>query len=308
MKMRFATAGLTGLLLSSTALAAPLTIEGDFVRAVVTDLGVLSSLRYDAAGSRNFPAVGDYVSPGIPFEGFGVRVGTGVNLRNANSEGADIPGTLVENPGGLVSGGSVTWTGVSTAGFSISHTFSFSNTDQRVNILTTLTATTDLTNVRVSRAVDPDPDNFPGGSADTNNQRGIPTNLPPIPTSDFVGSLGSISGKPLGLYYSGPITHDTGIVNSCCTVENPDIYLAGGELGDSSSGDNGIGIGFNLGSIAAGASVSWSYAYVMGGSLGTIDIPPPPPPPPTGDVPVPATALLLGAGLAGLAGLRRRRA
>lgn len=307
MRNRAAAATLAGVLLSTTALAAPLTITGDFVSAVVTDIGVLNSLRYDAAGTRTFPANGDYVSPGIPFEGFGVRIGTGVNLRNANSEGADITGTLVENPGGLNSGGSVTWTGTSTAGFSISHTFSFSNTDQRVNILTTLTATTDLTDVRVSRAVDPDPDNFPGGSASTNNQRGIPTNLPPIPTSDFVGSLGAISGKPLGLFYSGPITHNTGIVSSCCDVENPDIYLAGGELGDASSGDDGIGIGFALGNMLAGSSISWSYAYVMGGSLGTIDIPPPPPPPGT-DVPVPATALLLGAGLAGLTSLRRRRA
>ena len=94
--------GLVAMYLGTgAALAAPLTIEGDFVRAVVTDLGVLSSLRYDSAGSRNFPSNGDYVSPGIPFEGFGVRIGTGVNLRNANSEGADITGKTIRCSGAI---------------------------------------------------------------------------------------------------------------------------------------------------------------------------------------------------------------
>lgn len=313
MKMCFVAAGLSTLLLSSTALAAPLTITGDFVSVTITDRGVFSSLIYDKAGARAYDPNFDYVSPGIPFEGFGVRVnGAASHLENSNSDSQQIPqvGALVQNSAAIDNGGSVTWNGTSTAGFTISHTFSFSKTDQRVNILTTLTALTNLTDVQVSRAVDPDPDNnsLPGGTADTNNQRGI-AGPPAVAASDFVGSVGQVSGQPLGLFYSGPIVHNTGIVDDCCSVEDPAAYLAGGNLGDSSSGDHGIGIAFSLGDMSIGQSISWSYAYVMGGSLGTIDIPPPPPPPPPPgtDVPAPATALLLGAGLLGLAGVRRRR-
>jgi hypothetical protein len=296
-------AAVTLTVAASTASAVPILLESQSVRVNITDRGVFSSLRYDPTGTGTFPGDKDYVSPGIPFEGFEVRATTAtggpISNANSNSGGQAIAGTTAVAAGAFDYGAQ--WTGGNNF-YELTHLFFFNAGDERVNIVTTLTALVDLSGVRVSRAVDPDPDNYPGGSASTENQRGIAAQS--ISVNDFVGSLGSISGYPLGLFYSGVLEHNSGIMGSCCSVTNPDSYLAGGDQGDSSSGDHGIGLGFNLGDMTSGQTISWTYAYVMGGSLDTIDIPGEPGTP----VPVPATLLLAGLGLLGVARSRRSRA
>ena len=284
-------------LVGAMAHAAPVLLESDFVRVNVTDRGVFNSLRYDATNTGNF--VGDYVSPGTPFEGFEVRLtaptGGDSVYANSNSGGQALMGSTSAAVGAFDHG--ALWTGGNDL-FTLTHLFFFNDEDERVNILTTLTALSSLQNVRVSRAVDPDPDVNTFGSYSTNNQRGIAAQS--IPVIDFVGSLGAVSGAPLGLYYSGPLVHNTGIVANCCSVTNADTYLSGGNMGDSSTGDNGIGIAFNLGDLGVGESISWAYAYVMGESLGTIDIPDDP-----NSVPEPGTLALAGLGLLAIARSRR---
>lgn len=295
-------AAVSSVFISAAAYAAPQTLTGNYVKVVVQDAGVFSSLIFDPSGTGTFNPNNDYISPGTPFEGFGVRIGTGGLIQNVNGSTVNIAGTTAVGTG---ADNAALWTGA-TAQFSLQHLFKFNDNDQRVNITTTFTALQSLTNVRISRAADPDPDSLSHGTASTNNQRGIPTNTPPVPTQDFVGSVGSVSGLPLGLFFSGPLAHNTGLANSCCSVTDPDFYLAGGDLGNASVGDDGIGIAFNLGNFTAGQSFSWTYAYVMGGSLGTIDIPPPPPPP-GGSVPEPGSLALLGLAALAAVGARRRK-
>lgn len=63
-------------LASGLAQAAPVLLQSNFVRVNITDRGVFDSLRYDPTNTGTFPGDKDYVSPGIPFEGFEVRLTT----------------------------------------------------------------------------------------------------------------------------------------------------------------------------------------------------------------------------------------
>lgn len=167
---------------------------------------------------------------------------------------------------------------------------------------TTITALTDLTNLQFLRSLDPDPDVNTYGSYDTVNGRGYdantdgdfddPSDLKP---EDWVHSEGTSTGLTIGLWTNSGHTHNTGVFNYW--REDPAFYLAGT---DDGNGDYTIGLAFDFGDLANGNSVTFDYTYVMGESLGTVDIP-------TDPIPEPATMLLLGSGLVGLAGFRRKK-
>ncbi|MCB1897891.1 MAG: PEP-CTERM sorting domain-containing protein [Rhodocyclaceae bacterium] len=325
MKLKVLVAALaagSALLGSTAALATPITINNNYVQFTVSDDGTLGNntirpgLIYDPSGTATFDQNTDYVAPGTPFEGFGVRVGTGGLLFNSNSTSGGSVGsseafamTSLTDVSGTVADFAIRWTGTMAGTMAIEHLFFMNAGDERINMRTTVTALSDLVNVRISRAVDPDPDNNATGSATTQNQRGIDANndgdyvdAGDVSQSNFVGSIGLISGRPLGLFSDSAYTHNTGIVFSCCSITDPDVYLAGGHTSSSTS-DHGIGIAFNIGDLAAGEQAVLNYAYVMGGSLATIDLPENPT---TGRVPEPGVLALLGAGLFGLMRSRRR--
>ena len=297
--------------------AAPIVLSGNFISLTLSDDGTLGNggtspgLIYDPTGTGSFDPNNDYIAPGTPFEGFGVRSDqTGlIGNRNSSSGGA-VGGTDAFNQNSITdtSSGSVrstNWTGTSNDGLvSISHSFSFDVSQERVDFITQITANSNLTNLTFARAVDPDPDSRAHGTAQTINQRGFDENndgdfLDPqdLAQEDFVTSSGSVSGLPLGLFSDSGITHNTGIMNSCCSVIDPLSYLSGGDFPGGSTGDDGIGIGFDIGSLLAGQSVTIGYSYVMGLSVEDIDVPV--------AVPTPAGLALMFSGLLGLGFARR---
>lgn len=304
------------LLGATSSALANIIMVGDYVQTQISNDGTLGNgsstpgLQYDPTGAGAFDPNLDYVAPGTPFEGFGLRYeGSGLLENRNSSSNGEVGGaedflltSLTDLSSSSTYDNFVSWMGSARNGsMSIQHDFFFNNDDERINITTSITADIDLVGLKFARAVDPDPDSFSGGSSATVNQRGIDNNNDgdaldsgDVAAENFVGSVGAISGQPLGLYADTDFLQNTGIVFSCCSVTDPLTYLAGGNT-SSSTGDDGIGIAFELGDLLSGESVSVNYAYVMGGSLATIDIPDDPA---TG-VPGPSGIALFGIALLG---------
>jgi len=275
------------------------TIQDGYVQAGVSDYGTVGSngstepgILYDPTGSSNY-GNNDFLTPGDPFEGYYVT-GTNASSGNTFSFGSNNDGSRSDfgttSPTAL-SPTSATWTGTSTDGsLQITNTYALSTISGQsvIGITTTLTALTgNLTGVQFLRTLDPDPDVYTYGDYATNNT---------VLSADQSCGTGTGTGQTICIYSNTSYTHQAGVSSAWST--DPAAYLAG--LNDG-NGDYTIGMGFSLGDIAEGQSDTFTYDYVLGGSLTTASAPPP-----NSDVPEPAAMTLLGAGLAGIAAVRRR--
>lgn len=325
--------GLVAIATTTTVAAAPIVLEGNFVRTQISDDGTLGNgsgnpgLLHDRTGTGSFDPNFDYLQPGTPFEGFGVFSNQTGNVQNRNStSGGSVGGSdgisqvSITDRSGTGADNRVTWTGVLNGFFEIVHDFFFNDDDENVGMTTTITALTDLSGLTFSRAIDPDPDNnsLPGSTASTGNERGLDLNgdgdyddAGEQAPNRYVSATGLVSDSTIALFTNDPATSNTGIVGPCCSVTTPSSYLSGGDfapnpLGFDSTADNGIGLAFDLGDLASGMSVAVTYFYVFGDTPGSVGIPDPDPDPPVVGVPVPATGLLLGLGLLAAGASRRR--
>jgi hypothetical protein len=309
---RILLAGVAMAGLSAAAHAAPLTLTGNFVQVGISSFGTFGSngtnppgIRHDPTGTGNFAPGGipnDYLTPGSPHDGFSVNsTQTGWRFNDNNSAGMSFGFTAPTTT--TVAGFSLaaSWTGGLAGQLSLTNTYFFNPNDERVNVRTTITALTDLTDLAFARSVDPDPDVERFGNFETVNTRGNGTIAP----EDLVSSRGAVSGLFLAILNLTPdLVTNTRIDPSCCSNIDPYTVLGGGgpTFPTTNTGDFGLNMAWLIGTLKEGESVTINYAYVFGSRIE--DVRPDPNPNP---VPEPGTLGLLGLGLAGLVAARRRR-
>lgn len=256
--------------LAPAAQAQSLVLQGDYLKIGLNDKGTLGTggsvqpgILYDGTGTSTFNPAYDYLTPGSPMEGFvlqGTTSGGAFTATNSNASlgAAQVAGTLTDYSG-VAHGGSTfdqraVWTGTYGSTLGVTHDYRFNENGQQLQIVTTITAMTDITGLKFVRFTDPDAVAAPGDSSATNNFQGNGS----VPTTDLIYAEATVSKYVIGLYSNDSTPHVTGAPGF---TADPAGYLAGTFLGN---GDYTIGMGFTLGDLLNGDSVTLTYAYIFG--------------------------------------------
>jgi hypothetical protein len=286
---------------------AQVVLEGDYMRVGIGVRGTLGvggginpGLVHDPSGTGTFDPSTDYVTPGNPHESFSLvssQFGFSTNDNNgAGSAFGTFSPTLLTGAAANGYQNAATWSG-SNGFVNLTNSYFFNDGDERLLVVTTITALSNLTNLAFARSVDPD-----SGTNLSTNQRGNSL----FGIDDFVGSASQANGRTLALVNlnGNALTHTTQLNSDCCSAINPYNVLnhTGGDLGTASSGDHGLHLAYSIGNLAAGSSVTLNYAYAVGTRIDVVGGTP-------GAVPEPATwaMMIAGFGVAGGALRRRRR-
>jgi len=270
-----ALAAASALLMGSSAVAAPLTLEGNYVKIGTNDAGTIGSggntspgILYDSTGTATFNPSYDYLTPGTPFEGWTVKGidsdGTTVLFNytnnNTNVTSPAITGTLVDYSGvsyrGLTFDNRAVWSG-SVTEFNIEHDYRFNDNQQFVDINTRLEFLINVPTLYFGRFTDPDARAATGDSSRTLNVRGYAGG---VPETNIVLSEALASKYALGLF-TAATNSNTGI--SAGWTTDPIDYYNGVNDGD---GDYTIGMAFMFSGINTGDIVNIQYAYIFGPS------------------------------------------
>ena len=270
----------------SFAMADTLVFDGDYLRVGVSNSGGLIDdnfvvgIDYDKTGTSTWTTY-DFLKPGTPFEFYSVGVGGDWNTAGYSSGNSFSATTTDSTAGGVFS--SVTnfsygqLLGVQTLSFPAgSGTISF-------EIVLTNSGESALEDVVYARGLDPDQDVFAGGGFATTNT---------IVNGNLVIGSAPITDWTIGIFSDSTYEHVPGI--SSPWDQNPYALLLGPNDG---FGDYAINMAWNLGSLNAGESATFAFEYRIAETSGEV----------IGTVPEPSTMLLLGAGLAGLAAVVRKR-
>ena len=270
MKNKIAALVAASLFTTHALAAVTLDLSGDYVRIGVSDYGTIGSksntspgILYDNSGTGTFNTAYDYLTPGSPFEGFGITLTTGgatTNYHNNNTGIQNITGGVLTDYSGTAYNGTTfdnraVWTG-STTNFDLAHDYRFNNNQKFVDITTVLTAKADLTDLYFGRFTDPDARAAAGDSSATLNALGYGV----IPSNQVVFSEATVSKYALGLY-SADTNVGAGISSSWSPLGA--TYYNGANGGN---GDYTIGLGWYLPTLANGATATFNYAYIFGPS------------------------------------------
>jgi hypothetical protein len=299
---------MAGLMLATAAQAAPIVLTGNYLKVGISDYGTFGSngnatpaFVHDPSGTGTFDDSTDYINPGTPHDGFSLisdQFAFASNDNKGESDWGFLSPTLLVGAAANGYTNAASWTG-GNAFLTLTNSYFFNPGDERVLVVTTITALSNLTNLAFARSVDPD-----SGTTSSINQRGNTT----FGIDDFVGSESTANGRTLALVNldASGLTHTTQINSSCCNNINPyDVLshsVAGGDLGLSSVGDDGLNLAYRIGSLTSGSSITLRYAYAAGLGLDSTGGPTTP-----GGVPEPATwaMMIAGFGMIG-AGMRKR--
>lgn len=281
--------------------AASVTLDGDYISVTINDVGTFSSLKHDPTGTSNYGS-NDYITPGTPHDGFSVNSTQTGFRQNDNPGFAQMPGgpsIALVGPAALGYDLAATWTGANTA-LSITNSYFFNSGDERIRVISTITALSDLTNLAFARSVDPDPDQITFGNFTTDNQRGNSL----FGVTDFVGAAGVNTGLTLALVNNSGNTyaHNTQLGSGCCSNINPYTVLGNSLVGGLTSNlDDSLNMAWDLGDLSQGNSLTVEYFYAVGDEIEVVGDP-------TGAVPEPSTWAMMMLGFGGLgAAMRRRR-
>jgi len=229
-----------------------------------TGLGFVADPDKDGwnVGTPNY--IGDYFLPGTPYEGWEIAVnGSQANENNgASSSLGSI--TSVTNSGQVRS---VVWDG-SYSGLSIHQVTSFDIGNLYFTTNVTLTNTTGATisNIYYQRGVDPDNEEPLTGNYTTNNN--IDYQLPNALGATLVSGTGLTYGAYLGLGTLDARAKAFIISSWPPTVALSSVYagVSPFQYSGTTTADYGIGLVFNVGSLAPGASTTLTYVYILKGS------------------------------------------
>ena len=259
-----------------TASAANLILDGDYVKIGINEAtGTLGSggntspgILYDSTGTGTFNTAYDYLTPGSPFEGWALNYNGTTTVYNNNTGITGLTGGVLTSYDGVAYNGTTfdnraVWTNTTHADFNILHDYRFNNNQQFVDISTEVTAKNNMTDLYFARFTDPDARAAAGDSSRTDNVVGYGA----IPTTNVVFSEALASRYALGLYSAASSGVNTAITGWSA---NPVDYYTGGTIYGSGvtygSGDDVIGIGFYLPTLAAGSTATFSYSYIFGPS------------------------------------------
>ncbi|PZQ57805.1 MAG: hypothetical protein DI570_19500 [Phenylobacterium zucineum] len=258
------------LALAPAAQAQSLVLQGDYLKIGVNDKGTLGTggttrpgILYDGTGTGTFNPNYDYLTPGSPMEGFvlvGSTSGGAFTATNSNASlgSAQVTGTLTDYSG-VAHGGETfdqraVWTGTYGSTLGVTHDYRFNSNGQQLQIVTTITAMTDITGLKFVRFTDPDAVAAPGDTSATNNFQGNGS----VAGTDLIYAEATVSKYVIGLYSNDPTPHVTGAPGFTAA---PAGYLAGTFLGN---GDYTIGMAFTYGDLMNGASLTLNYSYIFG--------------------------------------------
>ena len=225
-------------------------------------------IEHDPTGSSTFSSGSDYLTPGSPFEGF-YLTGTGSGFTNISANNGDGYITGFGNSGTLTNNSTSSlvdfvWTDSNSA-VTLTNEYKYSDTSQNIQITTTITANTNISNLQFLRTTDPDQDSSTvlgdNATSSTNNSIGINSGSINIPASDVACAAGPVrSSLTICMYTNSSVSHQAGVSSGWTT--SPSDYLQSAPLNDG-NGDYTIGLGFNIGSLTTGSSAVLNYSYLF---------------------------------------------